>query len=56
MNVSQASLIGRHAESGMGVVAADFDDDGDIDIFVANDSMRNFLYLNDGQGQVRGSC
>ena len=28
---------------------ADFDLDGDIDIYVANDAVRNFLYRNDGE-------
>ncbi len=39
------------AESkGLGVVWTDFDDDGDADLYVANDSTRNFLYRNDGSG------
>ena len=33
---------------GMGVVAADFTGDGLPDLFVANDAMENFLYLNRG--------
>ena len=35
---------------GLGVVASDFDGDGWIDIFVANDSTPNFLYHNNGNG------
>lgn len=35
---------------GLGVVFGDYDDDGDVDIYVANDSTRNFLYTNDGNG------
>lgn len=35
---------------GFGVRAADFDDDGDTDIYVANDSNANYLYRNDGTG------
>lgn len=31
---------------GLGVVAADFDNDGWIDIFISNDSVRNLLYRN----------
>jgi len=34
----------------MGVTSADIDDDGDQDIFVANDAMENYLYRNNGDG------
>ena len=34
----------------LGLVLADFDDDGWDDIFVANDGVRNFLYFNKGDG------
>lgn len=34
----------------MGVSAADLDNDGDMDIMVANDAMANSLYRNDGKG------
>jgi hypothetical protein len=36
---------------GMGVVCGDYDDDGDVDIFVANDQTPNFLYNNGGEGR-----
>jgi enediyne biosynthesis protein E4 len=35
---------------GFGVVATDYDDDGFVDLFVANDSNPNFLYHNRGNG------
>ena len=39
------------AESyGLGVLASDLDNDGDVDIYVANDSNPKFLYRNDGRG------
>ena len=50
-DVTEWSGIGAHAGWGMGVVCADFDDDGDTDIFVANDVAENFLYENDGTGR-----
>lgn len=36
---------------GFGVVATDYDDDGWIDLFVANDTTPNFLYRNRGNGR-----
>jgi hypothetical protein len=36
---------------GIGVVSADYDDDGDADLYVANDTDPNFLYRNDGSGR-----
>jgi hypothetical protein len=35
---------------GLGVVWLDYDDDGDPDIYVANDSTPNFLFRNNGDG------
>jgi hypothetical protein len=49
-DVSQASGIGRSIGKGMGVAFADIDGDGLTDIFVANDSVRNFLFRNQGDG------
>ena len=42
-----AGLIDRDGR-GLGVVAVDLDDNGLIDLFVANDSTANFLFLNRG--------
>ena len=36
---------------GLGVVAFDYDDDGDQDVYVANDSRANNLFENDGKGR-----
>ncbi len=38
---------------GMGVICSDFDGDGLVDIFVANDSTPNFLYHNNGDGTFK---
>lgn len=37
-------------EKGFGVAMADIDEDGDLDIYVANDGTPNRLYVNDGKG------
>lgn len=37
---------------GLGVVAGDVDLDGDVDLYVANDTTANFLYLNEGPGRL----
>ena len=47
---AEAGLEDRALAYGFGVRAADFDDDGDTDIYVANDSDANYLYRNDGTG------
>ena len=50
-NVSKrAGVDDSNGFYGMGVIASDFDDDGLIDIFVANDSTPNFHYRNKGNG------
>src|SRR5215510_5118364 len=49
-DVSSQSGIGKHIGKGMGVVIADYDDDGFVDIFVANDTLPNFLFHNNGRG------
>lgn len=38
---------------GLGVVLGDIDLDGDVDIYVGNDTVENFLYLNDGRGHFK---
>jgi len=45
-DVSAETGIARHFGKGMGVAFADFDGDGYTDIFVANDTMPNFLFRN----------
>jgi enediyne biosynthesis protein E4 len=43
-DVSAASGIGAYRGNGLGVVIGDYDEDGWPEIFVANDSMPNFLF------------
>ncbi|MFK7777563.1 MAG: CRTAC1 family protein [Gimesia sp.] len=38
---------------GLGVILGDVDGDLDLDIYVANDTTNNFLYLNDGEGKLQ---
>jgi len=49
-DISHQAGIAACAGTGMGMVCADYDNDGDTDIFVCNDIRRNFLFLNDGTG------
>ncbi len=47
-DVSVESGIAAHLGKGMGVVFGDYDEDGRLDVFVANDTIRNFLFHNEG--------
>jgi enediyne biosynthesis protein E4 len=56
-DVTKHSGIGGVKPShGLAAVADDFNQDGKIDIFVANDSDQNFLFLNQGNGTFRESA
>ncbi len=47
---SSAAGIADIATTSMGLLATDFDDDGDSDVLVVNDVQRNVLLENDGSG------
>jgi hypothetical protein len=48
--VSNKAGVADGSGKGLGVALADFDNDGFTDIFVANDSVRQFLFRNRGDG------
>jgi enediyne biosynthesis protein E4 len=52
-DVTEKSGFGKIPGKGMGIGIADFNDDGWTDVFVANDTEPNFLYLNRGDGTFR---
>ncbi|MPY89448.1 MAG: hypothetical protein GEU99_16165 [Luteitalea sp.] len=50
VDVSAAAGIANPAGKGLGVAFGDVNNDGWPDIYVANDLLRNFLYVNNGDG------
>jgi hypothetical protein len=50
-DVSRAAGITSVASPGLGVVCADWNDDGRQDLYVANDGQANQLWINDGKGK-----
>jgi hypothetical protein len=52
-NVSRASGVAGAIGKGMGVAFGDFNNDGLTDVFVANDSVPNFLFQNLGGGRFK---
>jgi hypothetical protein len=49
-DVSDRAKITNPKGKGLGVLALDYDNDGRMDIFQANDATANFLYHNNGDG------
>ncbi len=50
-DVTAEAGINEHLGTGLGVIAADFNNDDAVDIYVANDKMANAYWINDGNGQ-----
>ena len=50
-DVSAESGIAAHPGKSFGAVATDINNDGLMDLFVANDTMPNFLFVNKGKGK-----
>jgi len=50
-DVSRESGIARWPAKGWGVVAADINNDGWMDLFIGNDTVPNFLFVNRGKGR-----
>ena len=49
-DVTKAAGLGSPDGRAMGIAACDIDNDGDEDLYVANDGMENYLYRNRGDG------
>jgi hypothetical protein len=49
--VSEGTDIHRALGKALGVVATDINNDGLMDLFVANDTVQNFLFMNRGNGK-----
>jgi hypothetical protein len=54
-DVTEASGFGKDLGKGMGIAIADFNGDGYMDVFVANDTVRNFLFINQKNGTFKES-
>jgi len=52
-DVSKASGLAAKPGNGLGVVTFDYDNDGWQDVFIANDSMPNFLFHNNRDGTFK---
>jgi hypothetical protein len=52
-DVTERAGVGRCDGHGFGVVAADLDGDGRVDLYVANDQDPNFIFFNRGDGTFR---
>ena len=49
-DVTAAAGVANANGKGLGVVTCDFDEDGDLDLYIANDTTANALYVNQSNG------
>jgi enediyne biosynthesis protein E4 len=54
-DVTEVSGIGKALGKGMGISIADFNGNGLMDVFIANDTEPNFLFINQGNGTFKES-
>jgi hypothetical protein len=52
-DVTEKAGFGADLGKGMGIGIADFNGDGYMDVFIANDTVRNFLYINQRNGKFK---
>ena len=55
-NVTRRSGVDREFGGALGVVTADFDLDGWLDLYVANDGVANQMWMNQGDGTFRNEA
>ena len=55
-DVSQSSGIAERRGKALGVVATDINNDGRLDLFVANDTVADFLFVNRGNGRFEDAA
>jgi len=52
-DVTEESGFGKAPGKGMGIAIADVNNDGRLDVFIANDTAKNLLFLNQGGGHFQ---
>jgi hypothetical protein len=52
-DVTESSGLGKALGKGMGIAVADFNGDGLMDVFIANDTEPNSLFINQGDGTFK---